>query len=160
MTTCPNHIRNTSLSYVSAFPRNPVISGNVGLILGEENILTCKVSHVYPSEFLEVELLQGDKVLQTEEGEPNTDGLLISHNFRPSSEDDGNAVTCRASLNMDGIPSDEMTRESSAHMSVLCKFKIRLNSHRMRELSVSSREYVRLIFLICILIACFHSCTS
>ncbi|KAI7791251.1 vascular cell adhesion protein 1b [Triplophysa rosa] len=104
---------------VYSFPRNPVISGNDGLILGEENVLTCEVSHVYPSEFLEVELLQGDTVLQAKEGEPNTDGLLISHKFKPSSADDGNAVTCRASLNMDSIPSDGMIRETSGHLSVL-----------------------------------------
>lgn len=106
---------------VLAFPRNPVISGNDGLILGEENVLTCEVSHVYPSEYLEVELLQGDTVLQTKEGELGGDGLLITHKFRPSSEDDGNGVTCRASLNMNHIESDGMTRETTGLLRVLCK---------------------------------------
>ncbi|KAA0712156.1 Vascular cell adhesion protein 1 [Triplophysa tibetana] len=104
---------------VYSFPRNPVISGNDALILGEENILTCEVSHVYPSEYLEVELLQGDTVLQTKEGELGGDGLLITHKFRPSSEDDGNGVTCRASLNMNHIESDGMTRETTGLLSVL-----------------------------------------
>lgn len=84
--------------------------------------MTCEVSHVYPSEFLEVELLHGDTVLHTEEGELGMNSLLISHKYKPLSEDDGKAITCRASLNMDGVPSDEKTKETSGDMSILCKF--------------------------------------
>ncbi|XP_051550247.1 vascular cell adhesion protein 1-like [Myxocyprinus asiaticus] len=104
---------------VYSFPRNPVISGNDRLILGEENLLTCEVPSVYPSESLEVEWLYGDTVLQREEGEPGKDSLSFSFKFIPSSEHDGKAITCRASLHVEGIPTNEMTKEASGLMRVL-----------------------------------------
>ncbi|KAI2650447.1 Vascular cell adhesion protein 1 [Labeo rohita] len=104
---------------VYSFPTNPVISGHDRLKLGEEATLTCEVSSIHPSEFLEVEWLYGDKVVYSDEGEPDRDAFSFSYTFTPSSEDDGKAITCRVSLNVDGIPSEEMTRETSVHMNVL-----------------------------------------
>lgn len=86
------------------------------LILGKENVLACEVSSVYPSEFLEVQWLYGDRVLKTDEGK-----LSIPYVFTPSSENDGKAITCRATLDVEGIPQDEMTKETSEIMKVLCK---------------------------------------
>ncbi|XP_051765897.1 vascular cell adhesion protein 1b isoform X2 [Ctenopharyngodon idella] len=102
-----------------AFPRNPVISMYDRLILGKENVLACEVSSVYPSEFLEVQWLYGDTVMKTAEGELGKDVLSIPYIFTPSSEDDGKAITCRATLNVDGISLDEMTKETSELMKVL-----------------------------------------
>ncbi|XP_065101158.1 vascular cell adhesion protein 1b isoform X4 [Paramisgurnus dabryanus] len=110
----------TAAIKVYSFQRNPVIIGNEHMILGEENILTCEVSHVYPSEYLEVKLLYEDKVLVSKEGEEDgTDSLKISHTFQPSSEDDGKEITCRASLNVEDIPHDERTKKTSGHLRVL-----------------------------------------
>lgn len=91
------------------------------LMLGKENVLACEVSSVYPSEYLEVQWLFGDKVMKTDEGEPGKDVLSIPYIFTPSSEDDGKAITCRATLHVEGIPPDEMTKETSEIMKVLCK---------------------------------------
>lgn len=91
------------------------------MILGKENVLACEVSSVYPSEFLEVQWLYGDTVMKTAEGELGKDVLSIPYIFTPSSEDDGKAITCRATLNVDGISLDEMTKETSELMKVLCK---------------------------------------
>ncbi|XP_073718410.1 vascular cell adhesion protein 1b isoform X2 [Misgurnus anguillicaudatus] len=104
---------------VYSFQRNPVITGNEHMILGEKSVLTCEVSHVHPSDYLEVELLYEDKVLVSKEGGDGTDSLKISHTFQPSSEDDGKEITCRASLNVEGIPPDERTKETSGHLRVL-----------------------------------------
>ncbi|RXN20466.1 vascular cell adhesion 1-like protein [Labeo rohita] len=89
---------------VYSFPTNPVISGHDRLKLGEEATLTCEVSSIHPSEFLEVEWLYGDKVVYSDEGEPDRDAFSFSYTFTPSSEDDGKAITCRVSLNVDAAP--------------------------------------------------------
>lgn len=107
---------------ISAFPRKPVISGYDGLKVGEENVLLCEVPSIHPSELLELQLLYGDKVLQTVEGESERYSFPLT--FTPSNEDDGKAITCRASLHVDGIPADEMTKETSVPMTVLCKLHI------------------------------------
>lgn len=68
--------------------------------------------------------LYGDKVLQTDEGESERDAYSFTFTFTPSKEDDGKAMTCRASLRVDGIPADEMTKETSVPMTVLCKLHL------------------------------------
>ncbi|KAL1251420.1 hypothetical protein QQF64_019216 [Cirrhinus molitorella] len=104
---------------VYSFPTNPVISGYEHLKLGEKTILACEVSSMHPSEFLEVQWLYGDEVLHTDEGEADRDSYSSHYTFTPSSEDDGKVITCRATLHVDDIPSDEMTKEMSVHLSVL-----------------------------------------
>lgn len=104
---------------VYSFPRNPVISRYDHLILGKESVLDCEVSSVYPSELFVVEWLKGDKLLQTDEGNHGTDVLRIPYIFTPSSEHDGKAITCRATLNLGGVPPDEKTKETSGRMKVL-----------------------------------------
>ncbi|XP_052395545.1 vascular cell adhesion protein 1-like [Carassius gibelio] len=103
---------------VFSFSRNPVISGHDSLKLGEKNVLRCEVSSVHPLEHLTVQWLYEGKVLQTDEGEPKRDTFSSNYIFTPSSEDDGKAITCRASLDVDGIPLDEKTKETSVHMTV------------------------------------------
>lgn len=110
------------LESISAFPKKPVISGYDRLKLGEENILHCEGSSIHPSEMLEVQWLYGDTVLQQSyEGQSERDAYSLPLKFTPSEEDDGKAITCRASLRVDNIPADEMTKETSAPMTVLCK---------------------------------------
>ncbi|XP_026054188.1 vascular cell adhesion protein 1b [Carassius auratus] len=102
-----------------SFPKKPVISGYDRLKLGEENILRCEGSSIHPSEMLEVQWLYGDTVLQSYEGQSERDAYSLPLKFTPSEEDDGKAITCRASLRVDNIPADEMTKETSAPMTVL-----------------------------------------
>ncbi|XP_016137744.1 vascular cell adhesion protein 1-like [Sinocyclocheilus grahami] len=104
---------------VYSFPKNPVISGYDSLKLGEESVLRCEVSSVHPLELLEVQWLYGDTVLHTYEGESEGYAYSFPFIFTPSNEDDGKAITCRASLPVDGIPADEMTKETSVPMTVL-----------------------------------------
>uniref|UniRef100_A0A8C1IEJ5 Vascular cell adhesion protein 1-like n=1 Tax=Cyprinus carpio TaxID=7962 RepID=A0A8C1IEJ5_CYPCA len=104
---------------IYSFPKNPVISGYDSLKLGEENILRCEGSSVHPSEFLVVQWLYRDTVLQTYEGESERDAYSFPITFTPSNEDDGKAITCRASLSMEDIPADERTKETSVPLTVL-----------------------------------------
>lgn len=90
--------------------------------------------------------LKGDELLQTDdfsevEGTHDTDVLRIPYIFTPSSEDDGKAITCRATLNLGGVPPYEITKETSELMKVLCKLYLHIltqtifkrNSKRMWE---------------------------
>lgn len=88
--------------------------------------MDCEVSSVYPSEYFEVQWLDGDKVLKTDEENYGTDVLRIPYIFTPSSVDDGKAITCRATLYLDGVPLDEMTKETSGRMKVLCKLYLHI----------------------------------
>ncbi|XP_067271895.1 vascular cell adhesion protein 1b [Pseudorasbora parva] len=106
--------RKTVVVTVYSFPRNPVISRYDRLILGKESVLDCEVSSVYPSDFFTLQWLNGDTVLKT-----SPQGVLSSpYTFTPSSEHDGKTITCRATLEVEGIPSNE-TKETSVHMRVL-----------------------------------------
>lgn len=104
---------------VYSFPRNPVISGYDHLIMGKENVLSCEVSSVYPSEYFDVEWLYENRVVHRESGDFDKDAVSIPYTFTPSSEDDGKAITCRASLNIEGVPPEEKTKETSRHIKVL-----------------------------------------
>lgn len=84
------------------------------------------MSSVYPSESFEVQWLIGDKVFKTDEEQHGTDVLRIPYIFTPSSEHDGKAITCRATLNPEGFPLDEMTKETSGRMKVLCKLYLQI----------------------------------
>lgn len=108
---------------ISAFPKNPVISGHDSLLLGKENTLTCEVSDVYPAHQMTVEWLMGDKVVHTQEGEYNLKNYLKSYyTFIPQTSDKEKPVTCRVTLKLDGLPLEEQTREATVSMTVVCKF--------------------------------------
>ncbi|KAG1945799.1 vascular cell adhesion protein 1b [Pimephales promelas] len=118
--TCERKTKQaTTKIKVYSFPRNPVISGYDRVILGEVSVLDCEVSSVFPSEFFELEWLHGDTVLQNYMGEHGTDVLRNQYVFTPSSEADGKAITCQATLHLKGVPSDEKTKETSERMKVL-----------------------------------------
>ncbi|TRY94406.1 hypothetical protein DNTS_027945 [Danionella cerebrum] len=104
---------------VYSFPNNPVLSGYDHLIMGKENVLHCDISNAFPSEFLEVQWIYGDNVVQTSDGEPDKDSILIPYTFTPSREDDDKSITCKTTLHVDGVPSDEKTKETSKNMKVL-----------------------------------------
>ncbi|XP_056304059.1 vascular cell adhesion protein 1b [Danio aesculapii] len=104
---------------VYSFPRNPVLSGYDHLIMGKENVLSCEVSSVYPSEYLDVEWIYENRVVYSTSGDFEKDAVSIPYTITPSSEDDGKAITCRASLNIEGVPPEEKTKETSRHIKVL-----------------------------------------
>ncbi|XP_053094265.1 vascular cell adhesion protein 1 isoform X3 [Pangasianodon hypophthalmus] len=105
---------------VLSFPKVPVISGHDSLVLGKENSLTCEVSDVYPAENMTVEWLRGGKVVHTQEGEYGIESIQSYYTFTPQTNDDGESITCRATLSLDGLPPEERTREITVSMAVLC----------------------------------------
>ncbi|MCI4383380.1 hypothetical protein PGIGA_G00025930 [Pangasianodon gigas] len=105
---------------VYSFPKVPVISGHDSLVLGKENSLTCEVSDVYPAERMTVEWLRGGKVVHTQEGEYGIESIQSYYTFTPQTNDDGESITCRATLSLDDLPTEERTRETTVSMAVLC----------------------------------------
>ncbi|XP_046713490.1 vascular cell adhesion protein 1b isoform X1 [Silurus meridionalis] len=105
---------------VYSFPNDPVISGHNSLVLSKENTLTCKVSAVFPAEYMTVEWLMGGKVVHTEEGEYGTESVQSTYRFTPQINDDKEAIMCRATLSLEGLPVEERTRETTVSMAVLC----------------------------------------
>ncbi|KAI5101151.1 vascular cell adhesion protein 1 isoform X1 [Silurus meridionalis] len=105
---------------VYSFPNDPVISGHNSLVLSKENTLTCEVSAVFPAEYMTVEWLMGGKVVHTEEGEYGTESVQSTYRFTPQINDDKEAIMCRATLSLEGLPVEERTRETTVSMAVLC----------------------------------------
>ncbi|XP_026861356.2 vascular cell adhesion protein 1b isoform X1 [Electrophorus electricus] len=103
---------------VYSFPKDPVISGHERLVLGKEAILTCKVSNVYPEEYIKFEWILGDELVPTQDPKNNMETTESFYTFIPQNESVRN-VTCRASLELDGLPSDQRTRETTVSMHVL-----------------------------------------
>ncbi|XP_062868889.1 vascular cell adhesion protein 1b [Trichomycterus rosablanca] len=104
---------------VYSFPKDPVITGHDQLVPGQENTLTCKVSDIYPAEYMEVNWLRGDKVVETKEGKPDMESIQSDYTFTPQSDDDGQQITCRASLALSGLASEKSSRETNVSMVLL-----------------------------------------
>ncbi|KAG7327461.1 hypothetical protein KOW79_009067 [Hemibagrus wyckioides] len=104
---------------VYSFPNDPVVSGFDSLVSRKENTLTCKVSDVYPAEYMTVEWLRGGKVVHTQEGEHGIKSIQSNYIFKPQLNDTGESIICRATLNLDDLPQEERTRETTVSMAVL-----------------------------------------
>ncbi|KAK3562332.1 hypothetical protein QTP86_033464 [Hemibagrus guttatus] len=104
---------------VYSFPNDPVVSGHDSLVSGKENTLTCKISDVYPAEHMKVEWLRGEKVVHTQDGEYGIKSIQSDYTFKPQPDDTGESIICRATLNLDDLPPEERTRETTVSMTVL-----------------------------------------
>ncbi|KAG9338524.1 hypothetical protein JZ751_025759, partial [Albula glossodonta] len=108
---------------VYSFPLDPVVSGNEGLRPGMKNNLTCRVHDVYPGERLKIEWVQGETVLKEEYGDEATvEGELQSltsvYSYTPKSEGRDENITCRATLDLPGVPANQQTRSSTVPLTV------------------------------------------
>ncbi|XP_053369282.1 vascular cell adhesion protein 1b isoform X2 [Clarias gariepinus] len=105
---------------VFSFANNPVISGHNNLESGKENTLTCEVSDVYPAERMTLKWVRGGEVVQTENGEYGKGSIQSFYKFTPEITNNGESITCRATLSLEGLPQTESTRETTESMTVLC----------------------------------------
>ncbi|XP_010750681.2 vascular cell adhesion protein 1b [Larimichthys crocea] len=101
------------------FPSAPVIRGQDRLRLGTESILTCQVSDVYPSEQLTLTWLRGDIVLKTSLGDPVSSLVKSEYRFTPLDQDSGGNISCRATLDLDNLPVEDGTRETTIPLNLL-----------------------------------------
>lgn len=105
-----------------AFPSAPVISGGDHLTLGEESTLSCRVSDVYPAELITLTWLRGATVLQSTMGEPGSSSVQSRYQLQPEKRDSGAQITCRATLDLQDLLSEERIKETSITLNVLCEF--------------------------------------
>ncbi|XP_021445696.2 vascular cell adhesion protein 1 [Oncorhynchus mykiss] len=100
---------------VYALPKDPTISRSDLLTEGQESNLTCTVPDVYPAERLIIEWLLGDEVLLKQDEHLEVQTVTSVLKYRPTAQNNGQNVTCRATLDI-GI--DKRTRETVASMTV------------------------------------------
>lgn len=104
-----------------AFPSAPVIIINDSFRVGTESTLICQVLDVYPAELLTLTWLRGDTILQSVVGSDSSP-VHSEYRFQPVMEDSGAIISCRAMLDLQDLPAENRTRESSITLDPLCEF--------------------------------------
>uniref|UniRef100_A0A3P9MWV9 Vascular cell adhesion molecule 1b n=1 Tax=Poecilia reticulata TaxID=8081 RepID=A0A3P9MWV9_POERE len=97
---------------VYSFPSDPEIAGQDRLRDRVEATLTCRVPKLYPTGDLNLTWVRGDTVLNSTRGSGSS-----SIQFLPLREDSGENITCRATLELPGLPWDDRTRETSTTLN-------------------------------------------
>uniref|UniRef100_A0A4W5RKH1 Ig-like domain-containing protein n=1 Tax=Hucho hucho TaxID=62062 RepID=A0A4W5RKH1_9TELE len=98
-----------------SLPKDPTMSRSDLLTEGQESNLTCTVPDVYPAERLIIEWLLGDEVLLKQDEHLDEKNVTSVLKYRPTAQNNGQNVTCRATLDI-GI--DQRTRETVVSMTV------------------------------------------
>ena len=111
----------------AAFPKDPEIQLSGPLEVGKPVTVTCLVRDVYPFDRLEMNLLNGNDLLQSKDFlEPmekkslETKSLEVT--FTPTNEDIGKGLVCRAQLHMDEIDFEPKERETTKELQVYSKY--------------------------------------
>lgn len=121
-----------------------MIRGQDHLRLGEEATLTCEVSDLYPAELLTVDWLRGDTVLQTSVGHsgsgPGSSSIQTRYVFTPNTEDTGENVTCRATLDLRGLAAEDRTRETTVPLSPRCTSSLCVSLNPLKKDTFSFRK--------------------
>ncbi|XP_041073650.1 vascular cell adhesion protein 1b [Polyodon spathula] len=121
---CGSVVKESSTQIkVYSFPSDPVIEFHVPLQEGKETALTCKVPDVYPPEYLEIQWLDGERVLKRDnEGvyvkNNDVSNLTSMYTFVPKMEDSGKEVTCKAVFKMEGIPDQKKSKASTKSLHI------------------------------------------
>ncbi|XP_029480097.1 vascular cell adhesion protein 1 isoform X2 [Oncorhynchus nerka] len=100
---------------IDTLPKDPTISRSDLLTEGQESNLTCTVPDVYPAKRLIIEWLLGDEVLLKQDEHLEVQTVTSVLKYRPTAQNNGQNVTCRATLDI-GI--DKRTRETVASMTI------------------------------------------
>ncbi|XP_035276304.1 vascular cell adhesion protein 1 isoform X3 [Anguilla anguilla] len=107
---------------VYSFPADPEVSGYDHLRHGEKSNLTCVVRDIYTADLLKVEWVQGETVLSTTEHEMSADDAVETHtsvySYIPDFGDGKKNITCRATLDLDGVPVNQQTRQTTVNLTV------------------------------------------
>ncbi|XP_033478231.1 vascular cell adhesion protein 1b [Epinephelus lanceolatus] len=109
----------TTPVHVYSFPSAPLITGQDRLHLGAESVLTCQVSDVYPAELLTVSWLQGDAVLQRIVGDAGSLSVRSEYRFTPQDQDSGGNISCSATLDLQDLPAEDRTRDTTVPLNLL-----------------------------------------
>ncbi|XP_022071323.2 vascular cell adhesion protein 1b [Acanthochromis polyacanthus] len=111
------HIKTSVKVY--SLPSYPAISGQDQLRLGAESILSCQVSDIHPSEYLDLTWLRGDTILQSSKGDAGSSSVQSDYRFMPLKQDSGVNITCRATLELLDLPAENTTTETTITLNPL-----------------------------------------
>ncbi|XP_023148765.2 vascular cell adhesion protein 1b [Amphiprion ocellaris] len=111
------HIKTSVKVY--SLPSYPAISGQDQLRLGAESILSCQVSDIYPPEYLDLTWLRGDTILQSSRGDAGSSSVQSDYRFMPLKQDSGVNITCRATLELQDLPAENRSRETTITLNPL-----------------------------------------
>ncbi|XP_068176446.1 vascular cell adhesion protein 1b [Antennarius striatus] len=118
--TCGEDSRQVKTKvHIYSFPSAPVISSQDQLRLGAESTLTCRVPDLYPAELLTITWLRGDTILQSIVGDSGSSSVHSEYKFTPLKQDSGASITCRATLDLQDLPEESRTRETTVLLDVL-----------------------------------------
>ncbi|KAM9408383.1 vascular cell adhesion protein 1b [Pholidichthys leucotaenia] len=118
--SCGDQRRQVTASVqVYSFPSAPVIIGQDHLRLGVESPLTCRVSDVYPAEHMTLTWLRGNSVLNNSTGDPRSSSVWSEYRFMSDSKIPGGSISCRATLELQELPAEHRTRETSVPIDLL-----------------------------------------
>ncbi|XP_016358815.1 vascular cell adhesion protein 1-like [Sinocyclocheilus anshuiensis] len=107
-TTCDGKIlQKMTKIEVFSFPEDPVLPRIKSLIANQEQKLICTVHNIYPLERFHIEWLRGDKTLHKEEldlqNSDHVQNYTSVFNYTPSVDDLGKNISCKATLNLNGL---------------------------------------------------------
>ncbi|KAF1372075.1 hypothetical protein PFLUV_G00260580 [Perca fluviatilis] len=102
-----------------SFPSAPVIQGQDPLRVGVESTLTCQVLDVYPPEQLTLRWRRGDAVLPSIMGDHRSSSVRLDYTFTPSLQDTGGNISCSATLDLQDLPPEDRTRDTTVPLNLL-----------------------------------------
>lgn len=88
------------------------------------SVLRCSVQDVFPASHLLVEWLDEDGLLFSEEGSVSSSlqNLTSTLPFTPGPGDQGRRISCRATLQMDGILESPIVRSAVTTVALQCEW--------------------------------------
>lgn len=110
----------------AAFPRDPEIEVSGGLVDGEPATVRCKVPDVYPLDRLQIQLLKGERLLESKNflealEKDSLETGSVETTFIPTAADTGKALVCQAELQMEEMEFEPKQRQSTQTLRVQSK---------------------------------------
>ncbi|KAF6076316.1 vascular cell adhesion molecule 1 [Phyllostomus discolor] len=106
-----------------SFPRDPEIEMSGGLVHGEPATVSCKVPDVYPLDRLQIQLLKGERLMESKNflealERDSLETGSVEMTFTPTADDTGEALVCRAELQIDEMEFEPKQRQSTEMLRV------------------------------------------
>ncbi|KAJ7993264.1 hypothetical protein DPEC_G00270640 [Dallia pectoralis] len=119
--TCGSVIKAKHIEVnVFSFPSDPVIENLGPFLEGQEASLICSIRDIHPSGHVHIQWLDGEKELRSQVA-GNSSGLQnwkSQLSFTVGQEHQGKWITCRVSLQMDGVPQGRRARKAMTELNI------------------------------------------
>ncbi|XP_045059740.2 vascular cell adhesion protein 1 isoform X2 [Desmodus rotundus] len=106
-----------------SFPRDPEIEMSGGLVDGQPVAVGCKVPEVYPLERLQIQLLKGERLMESKNfleavEKDSLETGSVEMTFIPTIDDTGKVLVCQAKLQVDEMEFEPKQRQSTQTLCV------------------------------------------